>query len=189
MTKVFCCALLLVLPLLILSPHTVTAANYQRSVESYQVPDVVLVNQHGERVRLTELLATDQPVIIAFMYTSCATICPLLSSGFALLQQQLGADSARVHLISISIDPETDSPKVLRDYLARFQAKPGWDFYTGSRNDIDRVMAAFSAVYSKKAEHGALNLIRMPEGGKWIRLQGIIGGSDFMTEVKQAGIQ
>lgn len=160
---------------------------YQRTIEKYTIPDVVLVNQHGDRVRLKTLLETDKPVIVDFIYGTCTTICPILSAGFANLQRKLGADSERVRLVSFTIDPEHDTPKVLKEYLDRYQAKPGWDFLSGSRKDIDRVMNAFNAYFSNKMDHQPLTFLRTRDG-EWVRLYGLIGSRDFMEECRQVGV-
>ena len=124
---------------------------YRRTVESYTVPDVVLVNQNGAKVRFKDLLQSGKPVIVEFIFATCTTISPVLSASFVNLQQKLEKDPQKVQLISISIDPENDTPKVMKEYLKRYRAKPGWDFLTGSRADIDSVMRAFNAYISNKS--------------------------------------
>ena len=174
---------------LLLPLHSFAAepARYQRSVEKYTVPDVVLTNQNGEKVRLKALLESGEPVAVDFIYATCTTICPILSAGYANLQRKLGTETARVHLVSITIDPENDTPAILKDYLAKYSAKPGWDFLTGSRRDIDRVMTAFDAYFRDKMDHKPLTFIRSPKDGSWIRLYGLLSGIDFVDEYKKAG--
>jgi len=158
---------------------------YTRSIEQYVVPDVVLVNQHGAKVRLKDLLQTDKPVVLDFIFGTCTTICPILSAGYVNLQHKLGPDPQAIRLVSISIDPEHDTPKVLKEYLRRYHAKQGWDFLTGSREDIDRVMMAFGAYVQDKMSHYPLTLIRSPQDGTWIRLFGLMSTVEFMNEVQK----
>jgi protein SCO1 len=162
---------------------------YQRTVENYMIPEVTLINQDGKKISFKNLVQSDKPVIVDFIFGTCTTICPVLSAGYLNLQQKLGADIQKVRLVSISIDPENDTPKVMKEYLTRYRAKPGWDFLTGSRKDIDAVMRAFNAYIPNKMSHYALNFIRMPESGKWIRISGIMSTSEFVTETRLAGIQ
>lgn len=162
-------------------------ARYQRSIETYTIPDVVLTNQDGQKVRLKTLLESDQPVSVDFIYATCTTICPILSAGYANLQRKLGTESANVRLVSITIDPEHDTPALLKEYLVKYSAKPGWEFLTGSRRDIDRVMTAFNAYFRDKMDHKPLTFIRSPRDGKWIRLYGLLSGIDFVEEYKKAG--
>lgn len=166
------------------------AANdrYQRSIETFSVPDVVLVNQDGQKVHLKSLLESDRPVVVDFIYGTCTTICPVLSAGYVNLQRKLGPDNQKVHLVSITIDPENDTPAILKDYLSRYRAKPGWDFLTGSRRDIDRVMKSFDAYFRNKMDHKPLTFIRSPENKHWVRLYGLLSSRDFMNECKEVGI-
>jgi len=182
--------LMLFLPVLMVcaaSPAMAAPVTYKRTVERYQVPDVILTNQFGKKVRLKTLLESGRPVAVDFIYATCTTICPVLSAGYTNLQRKLGADSAKVQLVSITIDPENDNPKVLKEYLQRYQAKPGWDFLTGSRKDIDRVMHAFDAYFRDKMDHKPLTFIRGADGS-WIRLYGLISSSEFLAEYKKAGL-
>ena len=164
-------------------------APYKRTVENYSIPDLVLVNQNGKKVQLKSLLTSSKPVVVDFIFGTCTTICPILSVGYTNLQQKLGADSQKVQLVSISIDPENDSPNNMKDYLKRYQAKPGWDFLTGSRADIDKVMYAFNAYIPNKMSHYPLTIIRTPADGKWVRIFGLLSSSEFMEETRKAGIR
>ena len=155
---------------------------YRRSVEKYSVPDVTLVNQDGKKVKLAALINSGKPVMLDFIYGTCTTICPVLSAGFTNFQNKMGQDAQKVQLISITIDPEYDTPAVLKDYLKRFRAKPGWDFLTGSREDIDRVMRAFDAYVPNKMAHYPLTLLRAPNSDQWVRIYGMVGMSVLMTE-------
>lgn len=179
--------LLLVLPLLAVHPVCAGEPKYKRTIESYTIPDVTLVNQDGKRVRFNSLFNTNKPVVVDFIYGTCTTICPVLSAGYVNLQRKLGPNSSNVHLISVSIDPENDTPKVMKEYLKRYRAVPGWDFFTGSRSDIDKVMHAFDAYIPNKMYHFPLTLLRDPKNGKWVRVFGLTSTSEFMDEYKKVG--
>jgi protein SCO1/2 len=155
---------------------------YKRSVENYTMPDVTLVNQDGKKVRLKALLESDQPVVVDFIYATCTTICPVLSVGYINLQNKLKDAPRKPRLISITIDPENDTPRTMKEYLKRYNARPGWDFLTGSRGDIDKVMRAFNAYIPDKMSHYPLNLIRSPKDGSWVRLFGILSSKEFVSE-------
>ncbi|MGD0586569.1 MAG: SCO family protein [Oryzomonas sp.] len=182
---------LVVIALLCNGSHAGAAeTSYKRTLESYTVPDVVLVNQDGAKVHLKEVIQySNKPVIVDFIFGTCTTICPILSVGFSNLQLKLGTNSRKVQLISISIDPENDTPKVLKEYLKRYRAKPGWDFLTGSRSDIDKVMHALNAYIPNKMSHYPLTLIKPPQEGKWIRIFGLLSSSEFLSECQKVGIQ
>jgi protein SCO1/2 len=163
-------------------------APIKRTVETYTVPDVTLVNQDGSKVKLKALLESGEPVIVDFIFGTCTTICPVLSAGYANLQLKLPAEAAKVHLVSISIDPENDTPQVMREYLKRYRAKPGWDFLTGKREDIDKAMRAFNAYVPNKMSHYPLTFIRDRKNGKWIRILGLMSSTEFVDECRKAGI-
>ena len=181
-------ACLVLAPMTAPNPAQAGIMRYQRSIEQYTIPDLVLVNQDGKKVHLKNLLQSDQPVIVDFIFGTCTTICPILSAGYANLQHKLGLDSQKVKLVSISIDPENDDPIIMKEYLKRYRAKPGWDFLTGSRADIDKTMKSFNAYIPNKMSHYPLTLIRTPADGKWVRLFGLLSSSEFLDECKKAGI-
>ena len=184
LTKTIISLLLLAIAALSLpaAPAHADSVKYKRTVETYNLPDVTLVNQDGKKVKLKSLLAGNEPVVVDFIYGTCTTICPVLSAGFLNLQNRLGATGKKARLISITIDPENDSPKVMKEYLKRYRAKPGWDFLTGNRADIDAVMKGFNAYIPDKMSHYPLNLIRNPKDGSWVRLFGLLSSKEFLEE-------
>lgn len=158
---------------------------YQRTEANYTAPDVTLINQRGERVRLRELIRTDRPLLLDFVFTSCTTICPILSANFVNLQKRLGPESANFRFVSISIDPENDTPDVTAEYLARYRAAPGWDFLTGRREDVEQVMRAFNAYVANKMTHLPLMFLRSPKSGRWVRISGLLGTGDLLAECRK----
>lgn len=174
--------LVLIAVIMAVSPAHAESKKYRRTVENYKIPDITLVNQDGKKIRFSTLLNSNQPVIVDFIYGTCTTICPVLSAGFINLQNKLGPASQNVRMISITIDPEHDTPNVMKEYLKRYRAKPGWDFLTGSRADIDAVMRGFNAYIPDKMSHYPLNLIRNPKDGSWVRLFGILSSKEFLEE-------
>ena len=159
---------------------------YKRSLETYTIPDLILTDNTGKRISLRKLLQTDKPVVVNFIYATCTTICPLLSMGFIDLQRELGDKTDDVLLVSITIDPEHDTPEVLDAYRKKFGGKPGWVLLTGSRIDIDKVMTAFDAFYSDKMDHQPLNFIRTAQPDKWVRINGMPNGKEFVHELRMA---
>jgi protein SCO1/2 len=162
-----------------------TKEKFKRTVEKYDVPDVTLRNQDGKKIKLRSFLDAGKPVIIDFIYTTCTTICPVLSASYLNLQNKLGESSGTIQLVSISIDPEYDGPEQMKKYLQRYNAKKGWDFLTGSRNDIILVMKAFDASVVDKMYHIPLYILHVPKAGEWVRLHGLVGASDLMNEVRR----
>jgi protein SCO1/2 len=106
----------------------------QRTISDYgSVPEFRLTNQNGQPFGSAELKG--KIWIADFIFTSCPGPCPIISSRIAETQKPL--EKSDVHLVSFTVDPETDTPEVLRDYAARLHAQEGrWDFLTGSRDAI-----------------------------------------------------
>lgn len=152
---------------------------YVRTVADYSVPDVTLVEMDGQRVPLATALGQG-PVLLQFIFTTCPTVCPILSETFAGAQDQL--PDAR--LVSISIDPEHDTPARLREYARRFRAGPQWQFLTGSLDDVVAVQKAFGVYRSDKMQHEPATFLRAAPG-PWVRLTGEVGADDLVAELRR----
>src|SRR6266571_8372909 len=110
------------------------AALRQRTISSYgTVPSFQFTNQNGQPFGLAQLAG--KIWIADFIYTTCPGQCPMISSRMSELQKPL--QKTDVHLVSFTVDPEKDTPEVLRRYAERLQAEPGrWDFLTGPKSAI-----------------------------------------------------
>lgn len=162
------------------------ANNYTRSVQSYTIPDLPVIDHTGRQLSLQSLVQNEKPVVVDFIYATCTTICPVLSVAFSNLQRRLGDKSEDVLLISFTIDPEHDTPQILNDYRAKFSAKPGWTFLTGQRQDIDRIMQSFDAYFRDKMDHQPLKFISTGKPGEWVRLNGFLSTREMLKELKNA---
>jgi protein SCO1/2 len=146
---------------------------------------VTLINQDNVKVSIRKLLSSDMPVLVDFVYTTCTTICPVLSINFANFQKTIIEERGTTQLISISIDPEFDTPKAMKAYLKRYNAKSGWDFLTGSRADISRVLKAFKVYTLNKMNHYPVILLKSPTDRRWVRVYGLIGTSELLVEYEK----
>ena len=106
----------------------------QRSISAYgSVPGFQLTNHNGQPFGSAQL--SGKIWIADFIYTTCPGPCPMISGRMSELQKPL--DKTDVHLVSFSVDPEKDTPEVLRGYADKLQAEPGrWDFLTGAKSAI-----------------------------------------------------
>jgi protein SCO1/2 len=152
------------------------------AVADYTVPDLWLVRDDGQRVSLPKELDDGRPVVLNFIYTTCPGVCPIMSAVFTQFQDKLGADRSKVHMVSISIDPEQDTPARLRDYARRFSAGPQWQHYTGTVAASVTVQKAFAAYRGDKMNHDPLTLMRPAPGQPWVRIEGYASGVDLLTE-------
>ena len=100
-------------------------------------PNVSLVTSEGKTVRFFDDLIKDKVVLINFIYTSCEDSCPLETARLANVQRILGDRVGRdIFMYSITVDPETDTPEVLKQYAEKFNIGPGWLFLTGEYEDL-----------------------------------------------------
>src|SRR5918995_7368451 len=108
------------------------AGQEQRLPTIGAAPDFALTSQDGAEVRLEDFRG--KVVAVTFIYASCPDVCPLLSDKLARVQDALGKDfGARIAFVSITVDPERDTPEVLKEYAELLDADlAGWSFLTGS---------------------------------------------------------
>ena len=166
--------------------HQGISAATRRSVASYTIPDVRLIRQDGTAVKLVAELDDGRPVVLTFIYTSCTSVCPLISHTLTQLQSKLGVTAARIHLVSISIDPEQDDPARLREYAKSFGAGPEWQHYTGTVAASQTVQRAFDVYRGNKMEHVPATLIRLAPGSQWTRIEGFATADQLLAELSDA---
>jgi protein SCO1/2 len=148
----------------------------------YAVPEVWLVRDDGRKVLLPKELDDGRPLLMNFVYTTCPGICPLMSAVFSEFQQRLGADRDKVHMVSISVDPEQDTPERLRDYARRFSAGDQWRHYTGTIEASVTAQKAFNAWRGDKMSHDPLTLMRAGPGKPWVRIDGFATSGDLLEQ-------
>jgi protein SCO1/2 len=163
---------------------TQAADGYRRTHHVYKQPRVTLVRENGSKAVFPEELDDGRPVVLNFIYTSCTAVCPVLSRTFAEFQDKLGADAAGMHMVSISIDPEHDTPARLAEYAKRHRAGPQWHHYTGTVEASIRMQKAFGAYYGDKMNHRPAAYMRAKPGQPWIRLDGFATADDLLKEYR-----
>jgi protein SCO1 len=151
-----------------------------------EVPDFDLQSANGQRVRLTQLRG--KVVALQFIYTRCpvADACPRLAATFAALRRRLTpAENRQVIFLSLSIDPEYDTPPVLREYAARWGVSPGeeqnWHFLTGPVEEIARFGQAFGLLFwpdEGAVGHTNVTGLVTPDG----RVGAIVEGTSFRLD-------
>ena len=162
--------------------HMMESKTYSRSEHDYQLPDVELVNMAAEKTSLLDEVNVGKPVMVNFIFTTCTTICPVMSATFAQVQSELGAGSDALRMISFSIDPEQDTPERLREYAGRFNAGPQWQFLTGSLADSVAVQKAFDVYRGNKMNHEPTTLMKAADSDTWVRIDGLARASDIVEE-------
>src|SRR3954462_8658817 len=154
-----------------------TAAQNSRWGANY-FPNLTLTTQDGQPVRFYDDLIKGKIVAINLIYTTCKFACPLETARLAQVQKLLADRMGRdVFFYSITIDPEHDTPAVLKDYAEKFHAGPGWLFLTGTQADIDLIqkkVGLYSQLEPGNLDGHTPNLLVGNEAtGQWMRNSGV----------------
>lgn len=155
------------------------------STAKYALPQVMQVRDDGKVVSLPHELNDGRPVILGFIYTFCNEVCPVSSYIFAQLQGKLESDKADVHLVSISIDPEQDTPAVLREYARLYGAGSAWQHYTGTLEASIAIRKAFKVYGGDKMSYTSVTLLRATPGKPWLRIDGFASADDLLRHYRE----
>lgn len=152
-----------------------------------KLDDTVLKDQNGRDVRLVSDLLAQRVTVVDFIYTTCTTVCPVLSATLAEVQRKFGTRvGTDVQLVSITVDPLRDTPARLKEYSARHDAGPGWHWLTGQKSRVDAVLKAFGAYTPDPESHPAMVMIGDAEGRTWTRLIGFPSVAEIQVQVDSA---
>jgi protein SCO1/2 len=163
--------------------HMMPMPKTTRLTVAYTVPQVTLVRDDGKTVSLPDELNDGRPVILNFIYTTCTSVCPLVSHTLSQLQSELGSDRDRVHLVSISIDPEEDTPARLAAYAKEYDAGPEWQHYTGTVAASVTAQRAFDAYRGDKMNHTPVTFLRAGPDDRWVRIEGFMTVETLLGEI------
>jgi protein SCO1/2 len=156
-----------------------------RSTRKYAVPAVRLVRDDGKVVSLPDEMNDGRPIVLNFIFTTCSSTCPLMSSVFERFEHRLGADVDKVHLMSISTDPEQDTPARLREYARKFHAGLEWQHYTGTLAASITAQRAFDVYRGGKMSHTAVTLMRAAPGKPWLRIEGFVTPDELVRDYRE----
>ena len=153
---------------------------------SVRFADVSLLDQNGMPVRLEKDLVGDHLVVMGFIYTSCTTVCPVVSSIMGKVQQQLGGRvGEEIRLVSISVDPQRDDSKRLQSYAKAFHHGPGWSWLTGSPYAITETLKGLGSFSADLSQHPPLILVGDGHSGHWTRYYGFTDPAVLIDEINR----
>jgi protein SCO1/2 len=151
-----------------------------------QIPDIKVVDQNGKPRHFYGDLVRGKVVVMNFVYTTCTTICPPLGATFGKLQKNLGERLGKdVFLVSVSVDPVTDTPERMRAWGVQFKAKPGWTLVTGDKAELDRLLRVLGVDAASPASHSAMVLIVNDRAVLWKRVYGLGSTAALMNNIEQ----
>jgi protein SCO1/2 len=147
--------------------------------------DVELINQDGQKMRFYSDVLKDKVVIINTFFATCTGTCPPMNRNLERIQEALGDRLGKVAIIvSISVDPETDTPQRLKEYSQRFHARPGWIFLTGKKENVDWALYKLGQYVETKGDHTTIIIIGNEPKGLWKKAFGLAKPDELIKIVE-----
>jgi len=165
--------------------QTVTPAGPDAETPAHRYfTDVELTDQDGQPHRLYSDLLDGKIVVVSAMFTECPGACPAMAGTLERIQDwagdRLGKD---VHLLSFSVDPK-DTPAKMKDFAGRFNAKPGWYFLTGTKENWELALRKLGLYTENRESHSTLFLVGNDKTGLWKKALGIAKPAEVLTIVE-----
>ncbi len=160
------------------------SAQVRSAAEKY-FSDVELINQDGQKMRFYSDVLKDKVVVINTFFTSCTGVCPPINRNLERVQEALGDRLGKdAFLISMSVDPETDTPSRLKEYSRRFHARPGWIFLTGKKENVDWALYKLGQYVETKDGHTNIIIIGNEPKGLWKKAFGLAKADELIKVVE-----
>lgn len=146
------------------------------------IPNVKVFNHHGKQVSFYNDLVKNKVVLMSFFYTSCTYICISQGENLSKVQALLGTHLGKeVFLISVSMDPRTDTPQKLKYWGRAFHAKTGWTLVSSDTPEMNRMLKAFTGNKpGPQSIHASLVFIGNDKTGKWMMADGLLNPTSLV---------
>lgn len=146
--------------------------------------DTVLVSHTGQEMRYYSDVLQGKTVVVNFMFTSCVDACPLINATLQRVQERLkGRVGKDIYIVSVTVDPATDTVKVLADYRKKYKAMDGWLFLTGKAKNIEIVSQKMGQVFEKDAHLTAL-LVGNTDTGRWRKIPANLSDALIASQIE-----
>ena len=147
--------------------------------------DVELINQDGKKVHFYSDVLKGKTVIVNAFFTSCTSVCPPMNRNMEKIQEALGDRVGRdVFLVSMTVDPETDTPARMKEYAKKFHAGPGWLFLTGKKENLDWALYKLGQYVESKDDHQTVLIIGNEPTGLWKKAFGMANVTELVHVVE-----
>jgi len=147
--------------------------------------DVELINQDGKKVRFYSDVLKGKTVIVNAFFTSCTSVCPPMNRNMEKIQEALGDRVGRdVFLVSMTVDPETDTPARMKEYAKKFHAGPGWLFLTGKKENLDSALYKLGQYVENRDDHQTVLIIGNEPTGLWKKAFGMANVAELVQVVE-----
>jgi protein SCO1 len=147
--------------------------------------DVELINQDGKKMHFYSDVLKGKTVIVNAFFTSCTSVCPPMNRNMEKIQEALGDRVGRdVFLVSMTVDPETDTPARMKEYAKKFHAGPGWLFLTGKKENLDWALYKLGQYVENKDDHQTVLIIGNERTGLWKKAFGMANVAELVQVVE-----
>ena len=159
--------------------------NTEASAAEKYFTDVELTDQDGKKVHFYSDLLKGKTVVVNAFFTTCTSVCPPMNRNMEKIQEALGDRVGRdVFLVSLTVDPETDTPARLKDYAKKFHAGSGWTFLTGKKENLDWALYKLGQYVEKKDDHTTVFIIGNEKTGLWKKAFGMANVAELVQVVE-----
>jgi len=167
-----------------LSPEPANMQANKAASASAKLFDVELTNQEGKKARFKSDVIGDRIVVLDNIYTNCTTICPILTTIMTNVHHRLGDRAGKeVALVSLSVDPGTDTPQRLNAYARRHKAV--WNLWTGPKANMDQVLKGLGIYTPEYNDHPSSILVGDGKTGEWTRFYGFASPEQIVKKVDE----
>jgi len=165
--------------------HMTKAAAEESSPAQKYFTDVELLNQDGKKVRFYSDVLKGKTVVVNAFFTTCTSVCPPMNRNMEKIQEVLGDRVGRdVFLVSMTVDPETDTPARIKEYAQKFHAGPGWIFLTGKKENLDWALYKLGQYVEQKDDHKTIFIIGNEPTGLWKKAFGMANVAELVQVVE-----
>src|SRR5258708_11366585 len=134
------------------------------------LPNLPVVTQDGKTLKFYDDVIKGKIVLISFIYTNCPDICPLTTARLTQVEDQLGEIVGRdIFFVSMTVDPERDTPERLKEFATAFDVGPGWLFLTGKPEDIRAINYKLADRSLRLTDHRQEIVLGNDTTGAWAR--------------------
>lgn len=155
------------------------------------IPDVVLRDQSGKKVRFYTDLLKGKSFVLGFFFTDCTYVCPRQGALFSAVQKQLGERLGKdTFIISVTVNPQRDTVERLKVWGAKFGRKPGWTLVTGPVNEMEKLLVAFTGEGAGPRDiHSGLIFIANDTTGRWTYVDELTSPAEVEKRISEVGVR
>ena len=147
--------------------------------------DVELLDQDGRKLRFYSDVLKGKTVVVNAFFTTCTSVCPPMNHNMMKVQEAFGDRVGRdVFFVSISVDPETDTPPRLKEYASRYKARAGWTFLTGKKENVDWALYKLGQYVEQREQHTNIFIIGNERTGLWKKAFGLAQADELVKIVQ-----